>query len=248
LVVIAIIAWTVVLIIVHGRSSTGAPAARTTVPTAPTSTSGVWNVAAENTLATRAMLELPPQDAQPQPLTTTTAGPPIRLSQPSATTGGRIPTSFPETTVGALGQLKALDQTAMWGGDPDTYARAYREVSLPGAPDPGSTGLASVLTSFRAAAGLPDAGVAPGLSVTYEITEGLIKGTTDDGRYTVICVLGELSVQDRGETVDAGVGDCQAMRWTATGWRISPGALAAPAPSAWPGSVESVDAGYRELA
>jgi hypothetical protein len=141
-----------------------------------------------------------------------------------------------------------LDETAMRDGDPDTYSRAYRELSLPGAPDPGSTGLASVLTSFRAAGGLPSTGSAPGLSVTYDITEGLIKGAADDDRYTVVCVLGELSVQDRGETVDAGVGDCQGLRWTTEGWHISPSALAAPAPCAWPGSAESVEAGYRELA
>ena len=248
LIVITAVAWVVALIATPGRSPSSAMTPTTTIPPVPTSASGTWDVAAENALATRAMLTLPPQDAQPQPLTTATAGPPIHVPQPSTTTGRWIPSGFADTAVGALGQLKALDETAMRGGDPDTYARAYRELSLPGAPDAGSTGLASVLASFRAAGGLPDTGPAPGLSVTYEITEGLIKGTTDDGRYAVVCVLGELSVQDRGATVDAGVGDCQAMRWTTTGWRISPGVLAAPAPCAWPGSADSVDAGYRELA
>jgi hypothetical protein len=242
LVVIAIIA----LVARHSEPSHGTATAKTTVPTAPTSASDTWNLAAENALASRPMLALPPQDAQPQPLTTTTAGPPILL--PRSHAGRWIAGGFPDTAVGAVGQLKALDETAMQGGDPDTYSRAYRELSLSGAPEPGSTGLASVLTSFRAAGGLPTTGSAPGLSVTYDISEGLIKGTADDDRYTVVCVLGELSVQDRGQTVDAGVGDCQGLRWTAGGWRVSPGAVAAPAPCAWPGSAPSVGAGYRELA
>jgi hypothetical protein len=104
-----------------------------------------------------------------------------------------------------------------------------------------------VLVNFRAAGGLPDTGPVSTLTVNYEITEGLVKGTTDSGRYAVACVLGDLTVQYQETTVSAGVGDCQAMRWTGTGWRISPGVLAAPAPCAWPGSLDAVEAGYREL-
>ena len=52
----------------------------------------------------------------------------------------------------------------------------------------------------------------------------------------------------RGLLVAYGVGDCQAMRWTAGGqWRISPGPAAAAAPSAWPGSQDAVNAGYRDI-
>jgi hypothetical protein len=83
--------------------------------------------------------------------------------------------------------------------------------------------------------------------VTYHVTEGLIKGSLDGGRYAVVCVLGELAAGYEGRTISGGVGDCQAMRWTPDGWRISPGALAARATSAWPGSADAVKAGYREL-
>jgi ABC-type antimicrobial peptide transport system permease subunit len=216
-----------------GHKIPGSPTAA--LPNLPPSTSS-WNSTAETALATRSMLALPPQDAQPHPVTAQTAGPPIKLPQPAS-----------PLAAGALAQLKELDQDGLAGGDPDVYARVYREDSLPGAPDPRSTGLSSVLVSFRAAGGLPDTGPAADLSVTYQVVEGLIKGTTDSGRFAVVCVLGELTVQDRGQTVAAGVGDCQALRWTGTDWRISPGAMAAPAPCAWPGSVESVEAGYREL-
>ncbi|MGH4007000.1 MAG: hypothetical protein ACRDTH_02310 [Pseudonocardiaceae bacterium] len=219
---------------------------RGTAPAPPT-TSDEDPAAARDALASRPMLQLPPQAAQPQVMTTQIAGPAITLPQPTLTGGRWIPGGFPATAEGALAQLQALNETGMNGGDPQVYARAYRELSLPGAPDPGSTGLSSVLTSFRSHAGLPDTGTVPELGVIYQITHGLVKGSTDAGRYTVVCVLGQLSVDYQGRTISAGVGDCQAMRWTGTDWRISPGALAAPASSAWPGSADALKAGYRGL-
>ena len=255
LTLLGIIAAVAVLItglaaMVIAHYATGPSSAPATSPElAPTSPPGDenWAVAAQEALATRPMLQLPPQAAQPQVMTTHTAGPAITLPQPTLTVGRWIPGGFPATAQGALAQLKALDETGMTGGDPLVYARAYRELSLPGAPDPGSTGLSSVLTSFRSGAGFAGTGIVAGLGVTYQVTHGLVKGSTDAGRYTVVCVLGQLSAGYQGRTVSAGVGDCQAMRWTGDGWRISAGALAAPASCAWPGSADAVKAGYREL-
>jgi hypothetical protein len=236
----------VAIVIAHSaRDWSSAP---TTVAPAPaTPRSAGSQAAAENELAARPMLVLPAQAAQPQVMTTQTAGPPITLPPPAQVAGRWIPGGFPATAEGAMAQLEALDETGMRGGDPRVYARAYRELSLPGAPDPGSTGLSAVLRSFRSHAGLADTGVVPGLEVSYQVTQGLVKGSTDAGRYAVVCVLGELSVGYQGRTISAGVGDCQAMRWSGTDWRISPGALAAAASSAWPGSADALKAGYREL-
>lgn len=230
--------------IVITQSTDGRRSAPTTVVPAPPR---IEDSGTETELAARPMLQLPAQAALPQTMTTQTAGPSITLPQPAQTAGRWIPSGFPATAEGALAQLKALDENGLRGGDPQVYARAYRELSLPGAPDPDSTGLSAVLRSFRAHAGLTDTGAVPGLGVTYQVTAGLVKGTTDTGRYTVVCVLGELAVDYQGRTISAGVGDCQAMRWTGTVWRISPGALAAPASCAWPGSADAVKAGYREL-
>lgn len=248
-IVVAVLGLTTALVaVVVAHSAPGVSSAPTRVEPAPTAPrSEDWAAAAENALAGRPMLALPAQAAQPQVMTTQTAGPAITLPQPTLTAGRWIPGGFPASADGALAQLKALDETGMRGGDPQVYARAYRELSLPGASDPGSTGLFAVLRSFRSHAGLADTGIVPGLEVTYQVTHGLVKGSTDTGRYAVVCVLGELSVGYQGRTISAGVGDCQAMRQTATGWWISPGALAAPASSAWPGSADSVKAGYREL-
>ncbi|MGH3827157.1 MAG: hypothetical protein ACRDQX_08280 [Pseudonocardiaceae bacterium] len=244
--VVSLIATLAAVVISHHATGvSGAPRTAGVAPAVP----GVagWEAAAENELAARPMLALPAQAAQPRVMTTQTAGPAITLPQPALTAGRWVPGGFPDTAEGALAQLKALDETGMAGGDPLVYARAYRELSAPGAPDPALTGLAAVLRSFRSHAGLADTGAVPGLEVTYQVTHGLVKGSADAGRYTVVCVLGELSVGYQGRTVSAGVGDCQAMRWAGTGWWISPGTLAAPASSAWPGSADAVMAGYREL-
>lgn len=243
---VGLIAALVAVVIAHSVSDvSNTPTPAETAPKAPRSEDRA--VATENELAARPMLQLPAQAAQPQVMITQTAGPAITLPPAAHTAGRWIPGGFPATPEGALAQLKALDETGMRGGDPQVYARAYRELSPPGAPDAGSTGLSAVLRSFRSHAGLSDTGTVPDLEVTYQVTHGLVKGSADAGRYTVVCVLGQLSVDYQGRTISAGVGDCQAMRWSGNGWRISPGVLAAPASSAWPGSADAVKASYREL-
>lgn len=248
LVILAVIATLVISHSVTGDSTIEQPRLEAPNPDAPADDSGgAGNLSAENALATRPMVALPPQAARPQRMTTRAAGPPIDIPQPDTSVGRWIPGGFPNTPEGALAQLRALDEAGMAGGDPAVYARAYRTLSLPDAPRPESTGLYSLLSSMRSSAGIAPKGLIPDLSVHYQVTHGQIKGTTDNGRYAVVCVLGQLSVDYQGQTLTAGVGDCQAMRWTGTAWRISPGALAAPAPSAWPGSEDAVRAGYREL-
>ncbi len=206
-----------------------------------------WDVAAQRALALRPMLVLPAEAAQPRELTTQTAGPDIPLPAPAETVGRWIPGGFPRTPEGALAQLKAFNETGVQGGDPAIYARAYAEMSLPGAPVVERTGLHTLLTSFRKRVGIAAGETMPGLSVRYEATHGLIKGSTDEGRYVVVCTLGQLSFDYKGQTIALGVGDCQALRWTGTAWRISPGVQAALASNAWPGSLEAVKAGYRAL-
>ncbi|WP_245633678.1 hypothetical protein [Amycolatopsis jejuensis] len=202
---------------------------------------------AATTLATRPMTWLPAQAAQPHSQTTRTAGPSITLPAPSLREGRWIPDGFPATPEGALAQLVAFNQAGVSGGDPDTYDRAYAVLALPGAPPVAEAGLHVLLREFRAAAHLDPGEMAEGLVVRYEITHGLIKGSAEDGRYVVACTLGQFTADYHGYGTSVGVGDCQALRWTGAGWRISPGARAAYAASAWPGTSEAVDAGYRAL-
>lgn len=190
-----ITATVVTVLLAHRRTtSTGVHSALPT-PHPQTDTPQRWDTAGERVLASLLMRTLPPQAAQPQALTTRQSGPPIVLLTPTV-----------ESPVGALSQLRTMDQAMVAGGDPDTYDHGYRALSLPGAPDPTTTGLYSVLVNFRAAADLPDTGPVESLSVAYDITEGQVKGIADDGRFVVACVLGGLTVQYQDTTVSAGVG------------------------------------------
>ncbi|GAA2798774.1 hypothetical protein [Saccharopolyspora taberi] len=246
LAVLAVLALAGALVVSHYITSAPAPAPAPPRP-GPAPDTGGWDLAAEHALATAPMVALPPQSAQPQPMTTERAGDPIVVPPAGQTAGRWVAGGFPSTPEGALGQLKVLDEAAMRGGDPATYALGYRTLALPGAPQPENTGLYSLLRSMRSSAGLNPTGPLPDLTVTYQVTHGQIKGVVDDGRYVVACVLGQLSVDYQGQTLTAGVGDCQALRHVGGDWRISPGPLAAPAPCAWPGSADAVHAGYRDL-
>ncbi|MET8848629.1 hypothetical protein [Amycolatopsis sp. NPDC004625] len=241
-----VVAIAVVLI---ARHATKPPASPTTTPlpgAAPmrTSTAAVDEATA---LATRPMLALPPEAALPHELTTATAGPPITVPRPAPMADRVISDEFPATAEGALGWLTDFNETALRGGDPATYVRAYTESELPHAPSPQGSGPLALLTSFRERAGIHPGETMPGLTVTYEVTQGLIKGTADGGRFAVVCTLGQLDFGYQGRATSMGIGDCQALRWTGSAWRIAPGSRAAYASCAWPGSSESVVAGYRPL-
>jgi hypothetical protein len=246
-VLVALAALVTALVI--ARTVTAPPSASSQPPDpAPVPAEPGWDITAEAELAEHPMLTLPVEAAQPRELTTQSAGLDLTLPAPSTVVGRWIQDGFPQTPEGALAQLKVLNETGARGGDPTTYARAYTDTALPGAPTVAESGLHTVLSRFRNRAGIPAGQPKPGLTVTYDVTHGLIKGSTDGGRYVVVCTLGQLTFDLQGTSTSFGVGDCQAMRWTGTAWRISPGARAAYAPSAWPGSLDSVKAGYRALA
>ncbi len=233
-----------------GAPAAAAPVAEGTGTPAPTTTTGSqpspagWDVAAENALAARPMVQFSVEAAQPHNLATHSAGPPIALPASTVRTGP-VPQGFPHTPEGALAQLKALDEAGMVGLDPAAYTLAYQQLALPGAPDVANVGLVQVAASARLAGGAEPTGPLTGLTSTFQVDAGLIKGVADGGNFVVPCVLGELSVISPKSTARAGVGDCQALRWVDGTWRISPTSLPNNAPSAWPGTEEAVTAGYR---
>lgn len=208
---------------------------------------GGWDVEAQTALATQPMLELAESAALPHALTDEVAGPPITLPSPGASTGTVVPGGFPATEEGAIAQLVELTRIGLEGGDPDGYRLAYEEVAAPGAPPVESTRIYRDLQQVRAGTGLPRSGAVAGLVFTWNPTSALVKGSTDGGRYLVVCVLGELVTGRNGQSLSTGAGNCQAMRRIDDQWRISPGAAAAPATLAWPGTAEAVQAGYRDL-
>ena len=165
------------------------------------------------------------------------------IPAPTVTTG-TVPTGFPRTPEGALAQLKALNEAGMAGMDPATYATAYAAVAGPGAPSVATTTLDQVATGSRAKGGLPSTGPVPALTASYQVSAGLIKGSSDGGDFVVPCTLGVLSVVTTTTSVRIAIGDCQALRWIDGQWRISPTRAPVVAPATWPGTTEAQTAGY----
>ena len=215
-------------------------------PAAPDAGGDGWDLAAQTELATRPMPSLPDGAALPQPLSADSAGPPLRLPSPNSR-DGLVPRGFPPTAEGALAQLAALTAAGLVNADPGAYAAAYTAVAAPGAPAVEATPLHRGLVEIRARSGLRTTGAVPGLTFSWTPGGGLIKGSTDRGRYVVACVIGQLDSGAHGQILSTGAGDCQALRYVDGQWWISPGAAAAPAPLAWPGSAAAAQAGYRAV-
>jgi len=220
------------------------PASPSPSPSTPPGGGASWDTTAEDTVASTPMVTFSVEAAQPHTLSPRTAGPAIDLP-PATVRTGAVPQGFPHTPEGALVQLEALDETGMQGLDPAAFELAWQELASPGAPASAAVGLVRAARAARSTGGLDATGPVDGLTSTYQVDAGLIKGTADDGNFVVPCVLGELSVITTNSARRVGLGDCQAMRWVGGRWRISPTALPSAASCAWPGTEEAVTAGYR---
>jgi hypothetical protein len=206
------------------------------------------DAAARAALASRAMPTLPLAAAAPQALAPPAAAAPALRLPTAGGYIGDVGAGFPATGEGAVAALAALDEVGLRGGDPAVYSATYSALAAPGAPPASTTRLVGLLSSVRARAGLPATGPVPGLVIGYRVSQAQVKGVLDDGRYAVVCVLGQFDAAYLGMFVSYGVGDCQALTHAGGTWRISPGPGAARAPDAWPGSADARAAGYQELA
>jgi hypothetical protein len=169
------------------------------------------------------------------------------LTVPPATTAGpvRVPSGFPRTPAGAVGQLAAIETTVLQAMSIPVAHRVHRAWALPGGAGPGGWELTRNVQAFLGAAGM---GAELDLAATVIATPaaGQVKGT-DGPDWTLACVL--LEVQATITTRAAiGYGHCERMQWHAGRWMIGPGAPPATAPSTWPGSELSVRAGWRTWA
>ena len=168
------------------------------------------------------------------------------VSVPAATTVGPadVPTGFPPTAQGALGQLAAIDTTVLTSMSIAHTGAVHQAWALPGAPGVEQWAMTSNVQAFLAASGSPtldDISV-----VTATPVAGQVKGT-DGEHWTVACVL-----LDVRATITAsariGYGHCERMQWhddeQGGRWMIATGAQPALAPSTWPGSQAAVDSGW----
>ena len=172
--------------------------------------------------------------------------PAIRL--PAATTVGAsgVSSGFPHTPEGAAAQLAAIEVRVLSAMSLPLATEIYRDWAMPGgvgAPDWSQTrNVQSFLTHARQSSNQLD----PGTLVSATPAAIQIKGT-DGADWVVACVLLDVRAALKAEA-RMGYGTCERMQWTGDRWLIGPGAPPAPAPSTWPGSDASVEAGWRPVA
>ncbi|NHA68218.1 hypothetical protein [Phycicoccus flavus] len=212
-----------------------APAVRT----APTATPGPTT---RDEVAAAPMASVDSAAARPAAPATT----PVPLITVPAATGlgpAGVPTGFPRTPAGALGQLAAIDATVLTAMDPETTQDVHAAWSAPGAPAVGEwvmTANVHAFTTATVSAGAP-AEATPVVTATPVAAQ--VKGV-DGPDWVLACVLLRVDAT-LASAHSMAYGHCERTVWRAGRWQIGPGAQPAAAPSTWPGTQAAADAGWR---
>ena len=152
------------------------------------------------------------------------------IAVPPATGEGPagVPTGYPRTSAGALGQLAAIDTTVLTGMSLDRTRQVHQGWALPGAPDVGQWVMTENVRAFLAAAGAAAPVGAPPAVVALP-AGGQVKGT-DGPNWVLACVLLRVDATI-ARTASIAYGHCERMQWHEDRWQIAPGAQPATAPS-----------------
>lgn len=204
-------------------------------------------------LANQAMPAVSGDAAQPGPVSA--ADPPSTIVVPAATAQGpaQVPTGFPHTPQGALGQLAAIDQVALESGTLTGARSVITSWAMPGGPTPSTWSLVQALVTLFNTSGVSSGGSSQ-LALVLTPVMGEIKGSVGPD-FVVPCIDFELDVTLQ-QTARAADADCQRMVWNpdpstpggAGGrWMIGPGSEPANPPSVWPDTGTAVDVGYHDL-
>jgi hypothetical protein len=217
---------------------------RTTSSPRPTTDADRTTAATTRAQDRLAAAALPPatlEQARPGPLST---GQVARLPLPAASRIGpaNVATGFPQTPAGAMAQLVAIDQAAIQSASVGIAQQVIENWAAPDGPTAQDWSGVRAVTELLSAAGLAGSGTAA-LALSLSPTMGFVKGHVGDA-FVVPCVDFVVTATLAAETNRVAVADCQRMTWQADRWVIGAGSEPAPAPSLWPGTQESFDAGY----
>lgn len=117
--------------------------------------------------------------------------------------------------------------------------------ALPGAPGVAQWPLTQNVQSFLGSAHM-GATIDPTSTVVVTPVGAQVKGT-DGPDWVLACVLVKVHATITNDA-QMGYGYCERMQWHGGRWMIAPGPTPAPAPSTWPGSNLSNNAGWRTWA
>lgn len=181
-------------------------------------------------------------------------GPPVSrgldgaaLAVPSPTRLGPagVPTGYPRTPAGAVGQLAAIDVTVLTAMTAETVSRVHARWALAGAPASTDWVMSVNVEDFLAATATSSAAGRPAV-VTVTPLAGQVRGV-DGPDWTLACVL--LRVEATLVTTAAVTdGHCERMAWSDGRWQIAAGAQPPRVPSVVPGTRAAAQAGWRDWA
>lgn len=204
------------------------------------------SAARRDAIAAAPMLAVPP-DASRTGTPAQTPAQPIAIPAAGRVGPADVPTGYPQTPEGAVGQLAAITVATLQSLSLGDAAGIYAAWTEPGAPPASEWTLMRNLRSFLgsdASAHLTD----PDTALVATPVAAQVKGVDGDD-WTLACVL--MDVEARVvTTARMGYGHCARMHWTTDTasrgrWVIAAGAEPAAAPSTWPGTELAKDAGWR---
>jgi hypothetical protein len=203
------------------------------------------DLSAEDRLADEQLPEAPLEAAQPGNLSSGETGT-IQIPPPMEVGEVGVATGFPQTPEGALAQLAAIDSTALSSASVRVAQDVITEWAAPGGPTAeswsGVQGLAALLESAGMSSDAQNT-----ITISVEPKMGFIKGTVGDD-FVIPCIDFIITATtSAGQPQQVAAADCQRMVWQNDRWVIGEGEEPAPAPSLWPGSQPSFDAGYQWL-
>lgn len=221
-------------------------------PTSADSVTGslVTGDSAEDRLANQPLLSAPPEAAQPgrRALSLEQVAT-IELPLPMTVGEAGVASGFAKTPQGALAQLASIDAAALQSTSISGAQDVIAGWAAPGGPTIENWSGVRAVATFLQAAGRPADG-SDRLMLSVEPAMGFIKGQTSNG-VVVPCIDFIVTATTPEVTQQVATSDCQRMAWVEESgegrWVIAPGSEPAPAPSVWPGTQDSIDAGYQWL-
>ncbi|MHA6526082.1 hypothetical protein [Tessaracoccus sp. G1721] len=214
-------------------------------PTTPTTARVVdslptGGVSVRDEIAAAPMLEASPADATGG---TPALGPLPTINIPLVDQVGAegIPTGYPQTAEGAVGQLGEILVSVLGSMDLGHAQRVQQSWFEDPTGSVESWPVLGLIQSFLTAGKMPD-GLEPGASLTVIPSAGQVKGSDGDG-WHVVCVLVEITYTFRDQARLA-YGHCERMTWVDGRWVIGAGAHPVSGPSTWPGTELAIAAGW----
>lgn len=208
----------------------------------PTQADGTRGSGYRDALAVQPMLQANQDDMKPAAPAAKPADVMV-VESPTAVGAAGVPSGFSHRAEGAVAQLAAIEIAALEPMSIRNARTVHDAWAMEGAPFD-SWELTESIRSFHQAAGTVDGDSAVSIAATPVGAQ--IKGA-DGPDWVLACVQLDVTVAVVQQT-RFGYGHCERMQWTSDRWMIAPGKPPAQAPSTWPGSERSSDAGWLQWA